>query len=148
MKVAISKLNSLALIGLIVCLDAIGNVRAQSGGSVTLNENAVVFGSQLMQQGHFIPDKKGAWGEHKPSPDAENEFIRAHGFTEYAKWHLGVDERYAVNTKRRYKFPYGDFINVHRCGILAVKSRAAEHKYHDVEDAAARLIGMTLRGRW
>ena len=73
----------------------------------------------------------------------ENEFIRAHGFAEYAKWHLGVDERYAVNTKRRYKFPYGDFTNVHRCGLLAVKARAAEHKYHDIEDAAARLIRMT-----
>ena len=78
----------------------------------------------------------------------ENEFIRVHGFAEYAKWHLGVDERYAVNTKRRYKFPYGDFTNAHRCGLLAVKARAAEHKYHDIEDAAAHLIGMTLRGRW
>jgi hypothetical protein len=78
----------------------------------------------------------------------ENEFIRVHGFAEYAKWHLGVDERYAVNTKRRYKFPYGDFTNVHRCGLLAVKARAAENKYHDIEDAAARLIGMALRGRW
>jgi hypothetical protein len=147
MKVAIGKLNSLALMALIVCLNATSNVQAQSGGSVTLNENAVVFGSQLIQQGHLIADKRGAWREHKPSPDAENEFIRVHGFTEYAKWHLGVDERYAVNTKRRYKFPYGDFVSVHRCGLLAVKARAAEHKYHDIEGAAARLIGMTLRGR-
>jgi len=60
----------------------------------------------------------GAWREHKPSPDVENEFIRVHG------WHLGIDERYAVNTKRRYKFLYGDFTNVHRCGLLAVKARA------------------------
>src|SRR4029077_18277628 len=148
MKVAISKLNCVAWIGLIVCLNAIGDARAQSGGSVKLNENAVAFGSQLIQEGHLIADKKGAWREHKPSPDAENEFIRVHGFTEYAKWHLGVDERYAGNTKRRYKFPYGDFTNVHRCGLLAVKARAAEHKYHDIEDAAARLIGMTLRGHW
>ena len=50
-----------------------------------------------------------------------------------------MDERYAVNTKRRYKFPYGDFTNAHRCGLLAVKARAAEHKYHDIEDAAARI---------
>jgi hypothetical protein len=148
MKVAISKLNSVARIGLIVCLNAIGGARAQSSGSVKLNENAVAFASQLIQQGHFIADKKGAWREHKSSPDAENELIRVHGFTEYAKWHLGVDERYAVNTKRRYKFPYGDFTNVHRCGLLAVKARAAEHKYHDIEDAAARLLGMTLRGGW
>jgi hypothetical protein len=148
MKTAISKLNCVTRIGLIVCLNAISDARAQSGGSMKINENAVAFASQLIQEGHVIADGKGAWREHKPSPGVENEFIRAHGFAEYAKWHLGVDERYAVNTKRRYKFPYGDFTNVHRCGLLAVKTRAAEHKYHDIEDAAARLIGMILRGRW
>jgi len=146
MKAAVSKLNCVARIGLIVCLNAISDARAQSSGSMKVNENAVAFASQLIQEGHLTADRKGAWREHKPSPDVENEFIRAHGFAEYAKWHLGVDERYAVNTKRRYKFPYGDFTNVHRCGLLAVKARAAEHKYHDIEDAAARLLGMTSRG--
>jgi hypothetical protein len=145
MKTAISKLNSVVWIGLIVYLNAISDARAQSGG-VKVNENAVAFASQLIREGHLITDRKGAWREHKPSPGVENEFIRAHGFAEYAKWHLGVDEHYAVNTKRRYKFPYGDFTNVHRCGLLAVKARAAEHKYHDIEDAAARLMGMTMRG--
>ena len=148
MKAVISKLNCVAWIGLTLCINATSDARAQSVGSIKLNENALAFASQLIQEGHLIADRKGAWREHKPSPDVENEFIRAHGFAEYAKWHLGVDERYAVNTKRRYKFPYGDFTNVHRCGLLAVKARAAEHKYHDIEDAAARLIGMTLRGRW
>ena len=148
MKAVISKLNCVTGIGLIVCLTAFSDARAQSGGSIKVNENAVAFASQLIQEGYLIVDGKGAWREHKPLPDLENEFIRVHGFAEYAKWHLGVDERYAVNTKRRYKFPYGDFTNVHRCGLLAVKARAAEHKYHDVEDAAMRLIGMTLSGRW
>lgn len=148
MKAAISKLSCVARIGLIVCLNAISGARAQSDRSDKVNENAVALASQLIQEGHLIADGKGAWREHKPSPGVENEFIRVHGFAEYAKWHLGVDERYAVNTKRRYKFPYGDFTNVHRCGLLAVKARAAEHKYQDIEDAAARLIGMTLRGRW
>jgi hypothetical protein len=73
---------------------------------------------------------------------AENEFIRLHGFGEYAKWHLGIDDRYAENTKRRYKFPYGDFKNVHRCGVLAAQSRAGQHKYYKVENAAAQLKAM------
>ena len=148
MKVTISKLNCVAGIGLIVCLNTISDARAQSGGSTKVNDDAVAFASQLIREGYLIADGKGAWREHKPSPVEENEFIRVHGFAEYAKWHLGVDERYAVNTKRRYKFPYGDFISVHRCGLLAVKARAAEYKYHDIEEAAARLIGMTLRARW
>ena len=131
---------------LIACVNAITDARAQSAGSIKVNEPAVAFASQLIKEGHLISDRKGAWREHKASFDAENEFIRAHGIAEYAKWHLGVDERYGVNTKRRYKFPYGDFTNVHRCGLLAVKARAAEHKYHDIEDAAARLIGITAPG--
>ena len=140
MKAAVSKLNCVARIGLIICFNAISNVEAQSGGSIKVSEDAVAFASQLIQEGHLIADRKGAWREHKPSPDMENEFIRAHGSAEYAKWHLAVDERYAVNTKSRYKFPYGDFKNVHRCGLLAVKSRAREHGYNEIEDAATKLL--------
>jgi len=139
MKAPISKLNCVARIGLIVCFNAISNAGAQSGGSLKVNQDAVAFASQLLQEGHLIADRKGAWREHKPSPDMENQFIRAHGFAESAKWHLGVDERYAVNTKRRYKFPYGDFTNVHRCGLLAVKARAQQYGYGEIENAAAEL---------
>jgi hypothetical protein len=139
MKAAICKLKCVARIGLILFLNAISDARAQSGGSITVNENAVAFASQLIQEGHLIADGKGAWREHRPSPAVENEFIRVHGFAEYAKWHLGVNERYAVNTKRRYKFPYGDFTNVHRCGLLAVKARARQYGYTQIERAAADL---------
>ena len=139
MKAAISKLNCAARIGLIICFNAISNAGAQSGGSIKVNQDAVAFASQLIQEGHSIADRKGAWREHKPSPDMENEFIRAHGFAEYAKWHLAVDERYAVNTKSRYKFPYGDFKNVHRCGLLAVQARARQYGYANIEKAAAEL---------
>ena len=121
---------------------AIGAVVAQPVTGIKLNDNAVAFAIQLVKEGHFTPDGKGGWREHRPSADQENEFIRLHGFSEYAKWHLAVDERYAQNTKRRYKFPYGDFSNVHRCGLLAARSRAAEYRYRDVEGAAVRLIQM------
>jgi hypothetical protein len=55
------------------------------------------------------------------------------------KWYLGIDERYGVNTKRRYKFPYGDLKNVHRCGLLAVRARARQYGYTEIESAAAEL---------
>jgi len=139
MKAAISRLNCVARIGLIICFNTSSNAGAQSGGSIRVNQDAVAFASQLIQEGHSIADRKGAWRAHKPSPDMENEFIRAHGFAEYAKWHLAVDERYAVNTKGRYKFPYGDFKNVHRCGLLAVQARASQYGYANIEKAAAEL---------
>jgi hypothetical protein len=111
-------------------------------GQIKLNQDAFGFALQLIRQGHFVADRNGAWNEHRPSTDHENEFIRVHGFSEYAKWHLGIDDRYAENTKRRYKFPYGDFKNVHRCGVLAVESRANEYRYSHVENAAVKLRKM------
>lgn len=73
---------------------------------------------------------------------AENEFIRAHGFAEYGKWHLGIDETHAEGTKARYKFPFGDFMNLHRSGLLAVKNRAHQFGYADIEKAAIQLLEM------
>ena len=142
MKMIILKTARVCSIALVILFCAIIDIHAQSRGSIRLNQDAFTFAVQLIKEGHFIADGKGAWREHRPSADQENEFIRLHGFGEYAKWHLAVDERYAENTKRRYKFPYGDFSNVHRCGLLAARSRAAEYRYHDVEDAAVRLIQM------
>jgi hypothetical protein len=147
MKAAIRKAGFIVWIA-IIFFNTISDARARSGGSITVNENAVALAAQLIEEGHFVADGKGAWRDHRPSADAENEFIRLHGFSEYAKWHLGVDERYPANTKRRYKFPYGDFTNVHRCGLLAARRRAAEFKHRDIEETAARLIAMSLRGRW
>ena len=114
----------------------------ESTDSVKLNIGAFDYAKELIKQGHIVADGRGEWGEHRPSAVAENEFIRLHGFREYAKWHLGIDDRYAENTKRRYKFPYGDFKNVHRCGVLAAQSRAGQHKYYEIENAAAQLKTM------
>jgi hypothetical protein len=132
--------RSFITVAILLCV--IGAAPAQPRDQIKLNEHAFAFARQLIGKGHFVADHKGAWSEHRPSTDDENEFIRVHGFSEYAKWHLGIDERYAENTKRRYKFPYGDFKNVHRCGVLAVESRANEHRYSQVENAAVKLRTM------
>jgi hypothetical protein len=139
MKAIIVNRVCACLIAVAILLCAIGTMLAQPRTHLNLNEDAFAFAVQLVQQGHFIADGKGAWSEHRPSTDEENEFIRVHGFSEYAKWHLGIDDRYPENTKRRYKFPFGDFKNVHRCGVLAVQSRAAEYRYSEIENAAAQL---------
>ncbi|PYJ16712.1 MAG: hypothetical protein DME96_08725 [Verrucomicrobia bacterium] len=78
----------------------------EKNNAVTLNIGAFEYAKELIKEGQVIADGRGAWGEHQPSAEAENEFIRLHGFGEYAKWHLGIDDRYAENTKRRYRFPY------------------------------------------
>src|SRR5882762_9561194 len=126
-------------IAAVILVYTLSDVRAQARGSIKLNENAFAFAAQLIKEGDVIADGKGAWSGHQPSTDEENEFIRLRGFGEYSKWHLGIDPRFAENTKRRYKFPYGDFENIHRCGLLAVKARAHQYGYAKIESAAAEL---------
>jgi hypothetical protein len=49
---------------------------------------------------------KGTHGAHiNPSAREENEFIRLHGFDEYGKWHLGIDDEENEDTKKRLSFP-------------------------------------------
>jgi hypothetical protein len=55
---------------------------------------------------------------------------------------LGVNDEYGEESRRHYEFPYGDFENVHRCGILAAESRAGQSKYLHVENAAADLLAV------
>src|SRR5712691_12674105 len=139
MKAVILKDACVRSIAVVILLNAISDVRAQSRESIKLNESAFAFAAQLIKGGHVLADGKGAWNKHRPSADEENEFIRLHGFAEYAKWHLGIDDRYPENTKSRYKFPYGDFKNVHRCGLLAAKARARQYGYTEIENTAAEL---------
>ena len=114
----------------------------EKSNAVKLNVGAFEYAKELIKQGYVVADERGAWSERQPSAKEENEFIRLHGFGEYAKWHLGIDDRYAENTKRRCKFPYGDFTNVHRSGMLAAQRRAGQYKYYDIENAAAHLKAM------
>jgi hypothetical protein len=139
MKAVIRSTAFVPSIAIAVSLCVIGSVAAQSPRSVEVNETALTFAMQLIRQGQVVADGKGAWTEHRPSADEENDFIRLRGFPEYAKWHLGIDRRFPENSKQRYKFPYGDFKNVHRCGLLAVKARAQQYGYQEIGNAAAEL---------
>ncbi|MDT7712003.1 MAG: hypothetical protein QOG46_692 [Pseudonocardiales bacterium] len=110
--------------------------------AVTLNKRAFDHAKSLIRADKYVIDDLGAWSEHRPSTRQENELIQQRGYTEYAKWHLGVDDEEDEENKGRYKFPYGDFETIHRCGVLAAESRAGQRKYYDIELAVAHLHGM------
>jgi hypothetical protein len=110
--------------------------------TVKLNRTAYDYAKALVEKGKVVRDERDAWSEDQPSTAMENDFIRSHGFTEYAKWHLAIDDDQDPETKKHYKFPYGDFKKVHRCAILSAESRAGQYKHFDVERAAARLHEM------
>jgi hypothetical protein len=108
--------------------------------AVHLHRSALTHARGLIRQGKVVRDERDAWSEHQPAAAKENEFIRRHGWREYGKWHLGVDDQEAEETKARYKFPYGDFSRVHRCGVISAESRAGQYKYLDIEKAATQLL--------
>jgi hypothetical protein len=107
-----------------------------------LNKHSFEFAQDQVENGNFVLDQRDDWSEHQPSARQENEFIDAHGWDEYANWHLGLDDEASEHTKGRYKYPYGDFSKVHRCGVLSAESRAGRNKHCDIEDATIKLRDM------
>jgi hypothetical protein len=110
--------------------------------AVKLNKSGFSYAQELVNERKIVSDERDAWSEHQPSAQEENEFLWRHGFEEYGKWHLGIDDEEYEQTKKRYKFPYGDFKDIHRCAVLSAESRAGQYKYYDIENAAAHLHGM------
>ncbi|WP_327002567.1 Hsp70 family protein [Dactylosporangium sp. NBC_01737] len=110
--------------------------------AATLNDAAYRHARQLIEAGRSVLDDRAAWSEHQPSARRENAFIEEHGGAEYGRWRLGVDPEVPQGRKARYRFPYGDFTAVHRCGVLSAEVRAAQQHYFDIETAVAHLHGM------
>jgi hypothetical protein len=111
-------------------------------GTVKLNQRAYDHAKQLIADDKYVLDERDDWSEHRPTAAQENQYIEQHGIGEYARWYLGTDSEHPPDKKGHYKFPYGDFEDVHRCGVLAAESRAGQYKHFDIERAAAHLHGM------
>ncbi|KQX06910.1 MULTISPECIES: hypothetical protein [unclassified Leifsonia] len=110
--------------------------------SVKLNDTGLSHARSLVRDGTATHDERDDWSEHAPSAADENDFIEKHGWSEYAKWHLGVDTSQNAETKKRYSFPYGDFRKVHRCAVISLESRAAQYDHDDIATAAKNLLGL------
>jgi hypothetical protein len=110
--------------------------------AVQLNKRAYEHAKRLITDGRFVADDRDAWSEHRPSATEENEYLEAHGFADYGRWYLGVDDDRSPETKAHYKYPYGDFAAAHRCALLSAESRAGQYGHDDVKAATAHLHGM------
>ncbi|TWD73175.1 hypothetical protein FB561_7060 [Kribbella amoyensis] len=107
--------------------------------TVKLNKPAFEHAKLLIDKRQTALDDRDDWSEHAPSTDRENDYLDKHGWDEYSQWYLGVDTEMDEETKGRYKFPYGDFQRIHRCGVISAESRAAQQDYDDITDAVAEL---------
>jgi hypothetical protein len=110
--------------------------------SVKLNKTAVKHARSLIKAGKVVRDDRDAWSEHQKPAKEESTWVERHGWGEFSEWHLGVDPKENDETKGRYSFPYGDYSKVHRCAVISLESRAAQHKHRDIAKAAKRLLTM------
>jgi hypothetical protein len=83
---------------------------------------------------------RSRWADVQPRAAEQNAFLKAHGWEEYAGWHLGLTDGAADETKARYAFVFGDFRRLHRMGLIACYYRAAEWEHHEIMGAAHELI--------
>ena len=104
----------------------------------TVNDRAVEHALGLIAKRRYVLDS--SWGEVQPRAAEENAYLESHSWQDYANWHLGLTEGAKDGTKARYAFVFGDFRRIHRSGIIACHSRAAEWRHKAVELAAHDLL--------
>jgi hypothetical protein len=110
--------------------------------TVKLNRAALAHARKLITDGDVVHDDRDDWSEAAPTADEENRFIERHGFGEYGKWHLGVDDDKPEDTKGHYSFPFGDFRKVRRGGVISLESRAAQNDHDDIAKASKELLDL------
>ena len=128
--------------GITVCSSSRIPVKNSQGAllvSMQLHQSAYEQAQKLIRNFRFVLDQTSDWTDHRPPRHGQRKFIEEHGLAEFGKWHLGEDDEQAEDNKSRYKFPYGDFKNVHRCAVLAAESRASKYEYSDIALAAGHL---------
>lgn len=109
-----------------------------------VNEAGVKRAKALVRDGKV--DMGSDWSEAQPSADEENSYLDDHSWAEYGEWFLAIDTDASEETKDRYNFPYGDFKQVHRDGVIAAKQRAAQYDHTAVEKAADEVLEMIDEG--
>jgi hypothetical protein len=103
-----------------------------------VNPAAVARAEELIDARQYV--LRSEWNTVQPRADQQNAFLERHSWEEYARWHLGLTEGAADETKARHAFVYGDFRRVHRMGLIACHYRAAEWRHKEIELAAHDLL--------
>ena len=106
--------------------------------SYAVNDAGVARARELITARQYVLNSD--WGEAQPSAADENAYLESHSWEDYARWHLGLTEDAADETKARYAFVYGDFRRLHRTGLIACVYRASEWRHKEIELAAHDLL--------
>ena len=110
-----------------------------------VNKRGVAKARELIDAGQYRV--RSRWADVQPRAAAQNAFLKAHGWAEYASWHLVLTDGPSDETKARYAFVFGDFRRLHRMGLIACYYRAAEWEHTEVMLAAHNLLVYLDRSR-
>lgn len=103
----------------------------------SLNRTGVAHARAQIAAGNV--NRTSAWsfsaedGNRLLGPDGDD-------WSNYARWHLGVDDSAPERTKDRYKYPFGKGGRVYRSALVAIRQRAAQQEDTAIFEAAGRLL--------
>jgi hypothetical protein len=103
-----------------------------------VNKRGVAKAQQLIDAQQYRV--RSRWADVQPRAAEQNAFLKTHGWSEYASWHLALTDGASDETKARYAFVFGDFRRLHRMGLIACYYRAAEWEHTEVMRAAHNLL--------
>jgi hypothetical protein len=101
-----------------------------------LHKSAYGHAKSRIREKRCARGDRDAWSDHQPSATREGGCLRIHGWVDYGKGQLGVDDDEQPESRGRYKFPYGDFHGVHRCALVAAEGRVGRYRRQERERAA------------
>lgn len=111
--------------------------------AIKLNKRAVEHAKKLIKFSEFERcDHNNTWAEDQATIDEEIYYMDNHSMEEFGLWFLGINDEAPANIKEHYEFPYGDFKEVHRCGLEVALKDAAKGKHKEIENAARELIAL------
>lgn len=104
----------------------------------SVNPAGLAHARELIDARRYVV--RSRWGDVQPNAETENAYLDKHGWDDYGAWHLALTDGPADDTKARYAFVYGDFVRLHRMGLVACHYRAAEWGHKEIELAAHELL--------
>ena len=104
----------------------------------SVNPAGLAHARELIDARRYVVQIK--WGDAQPDAETENTYLDKHGWDDYGAWHLALTDGPGEDTKARYAFVFGDFVRLHRMGLVACHYRAAEWGHKEIELAAHELL--------
>jgi hypothetical protein len=91
---------------------------------------------ELIDEGLFVFDERDDWSRAPLPPCRKANIFVFHGFAEYGKWFLGINDERPENTKAHYAFPF-EISGMFTAVAYWLRKAGPANTGIDIENAAA-----------